>query len=201
MTENNQSIETVEVLGNENPPPKSNIFAKVISFLGKITYYIVLVVVVALLIFNAYSVFANKVLKQQVPKMFGYAYQLVLTDSMKGDNPDSFPGHSLIVIKEQENYEVNDIVTFSTKSKITTTHRIVGYDGNYFITKGDFNNTADLDPLPPENIHGKVIWHSTFLGKFLVYIRQPIGIIVLLGLGFLMLYLPSVGNKKESPSK
>lgn len=195
MTENNQQVETVEVLETENLPPKSNIFAKIVSIIGKITYYVVFSVVVLLLVFNVYSVFANKVLKQQVPKMFGFAYQLVLTDSMKGDNPDSFPGHTLIVIKEQDEYQIGNIVTFATESEITTTHRIVGEEDGQFITKGDFNNTTDRDKVPPENIHGKVIWHSTFIGKLLVFIRQPVGIIVLLGLGFCMLYFPGLGKK------
>ncbi len=199
MTESNHSTETVEVLETENLPPKNSFFKTIVSILGKITYYIVFGVVILFLVVNVYSIVAAKVLKQQVPKVFGYAYQLVLTDSMKGIEPDSFPGHTLIVIKEQDEYEVGDIVTFSTESEITTTHRIVGEEDGMFITKGDFNNAEDVKPLDKENIHGKVIWHSTILGKLLVYVRHPVGVIVLLFAGFLMLYLPNFwGDKKQN---
>ncbi len=201
MTESNQSTETVEVLETENLPPKNSFFKTIVSILGKITYYIVFGVVILFLVVNVYSIVAAKVLKQQVPKVFGYAYQLVLTDSMKGIEPDSFPGHTLIVIKEQDEYEVGDIVTFSTESEITTTHRIVGEENGLFITKGDYNNAEDIKPLDKKNIHGKVVWHSEYLGKVLVNVRSPLGIMVLLFVGFLLLYLPNVfsNRKQDSP--
>lgn len=194
MTENNQSGEVVET---DDLSAKKNILKTIFNLVWKVIYYGVLAVVIFLLFFNVYSIFANKVLDQQVPKMFGYAYQLVLTDSMKGDNPDSFPGHTLIVIKEQDDYEINDVITFSTDSAITTTHRIVDEKDGEFITKGDFNNTTDRDPVPMEDIHGKVIWKSLFLGKLLVFVRQPIGLILLLVVGFALCYFPGMFSKKE----
>ncbi|MBR4282103.1 MAG: signal peptidase I [Clostridia bacterium] len=202
MTENNRFKENEETLETENLSLENTTAKKVLSILGKSTYYIIFGVVILFLIVNVYSILAAKVMKQQVPKVFGYAYQLVLTDSMKGTEPDSFPGHTLIVIKEQEKYEVGDIVTFSTGSEITTTHRIVGENDGMFITKGDFNNTEDIEPLDKKNIHGKVMWHSEYLGKILFNVRSPLGIIVLLFIGFLMLYIPNLFcNRKKIPAK
>ncbi len=197
MTENNHSA---EVLETENLSTEKHIALKIISIVGKTTYYLLFGIIILFLVFNVYNIFANKFFKQQVPKVFGYAYQLVLTDSMKGTEPDSFPGHTLIVIKEQDEYKVGDIVTFSTESEITTTHRIVGEEDGMFITKGDYNNANDIKPLDKKNIHGKVIWHSEIVGKFLVYVRTPLGIIVLLSIGFLMLYLPGVLSEKKKKS-
>lgn len=202
MTENNQTEEIVKVLETENLPPKNITFKKILSIFGKVTYYIVFGVVILFLIINVYSLVAAKVFKQQVPKVFGYAYQLVLTDSMKGTATDSFPGHTLIVIKEQKEYKIGDIVTFFDESEITTTHRIVGEEKGMFITKGDYNNIEDIRPLDKKNIHGKVIWHSEYLGKILHYVRSPLGIIILLSVGAVLLFLPNTfSNKKQYSPK
>ena len=199
MTENNQ---TVEIIETENHPQKNITFKKVLSILGKSTYYVVFGAVILFLVINVYSLVAAKVFKQQVPKVFGYAYQLVLTDSMKGTASDSFPGRTLIVIKEQKEYKIGDIVTFFDESEITTTHRIVGEEKGMFITKGDYNNTEDIRPLDKENIHGKVIWHSEYLGKILHYVRSPLGIIILLSVGAVLLFLPNTfSNKKQYSPK
>lgn len=199
MTENNQ---TVEIIETENHPQKNITFKKVLSILGKSTYYVIFGAVILFLVINVYSLVAAKVFKQQVPKVFGYAYQLVLTDSMKGTASDSFPGRTLIVIKEQKEYKIGDIVTFFDESEITTTHRIVGEEKGMFITKGDYNNTEDIKPLDKENIHGKVIWHSEYLGKILHYVRSPLGIIILLSVGAVLLFLPNIfSNKKQYSPK
>lgn len=203
MTENNQPVETVEIVETENFSPENTTSKKVLSILGKTTYYIVFGAVILLLVVNVYSIFAAKVLKQQVPKVFGYAYQLVITDSMKGTQPDSFPERTLIVIKEQKEYKIGDIVTFfSNEFEMPLTHRIVGEKDGMFITKGDYNNVEDSQPLDEKNIHGKVIWHSEYLGKILYNVRSPLGIIVLLFVGLLMLFVPNVFvNKKQYLAK
>ena len=200
MTENNQTVEIVET---ENHPQKNITFKKVLSILGKSTYYVIFGAVILLLVINVYSLVAAKVFKQQVPKVFGYAYQLVLTDSMKGTASDSFPGRTLIVIKEQEEYKVGDVVNFfSAKFDAPITHRIIGEKEGKFITKGDYNNIEDTELLDESNIHGKVIWHSEYLGKILHYVRSPLGIIILLSVGAVLLFLPNTfSNKKQYSPK
>lgn len=180
---------------DQNPQlPQKSTVSKVFSIAGKVLYYIVIGIVVAVVAASLYSVIASKIFKQKVPMVFGYAYLLVETDSMKGDKPDSFPGHTLIVIKAQDEYKVDDIVTFDEGGKHTTTHRIVREINGQFITKGDGNNVEDNDEnslLPPDKIFGKVIWDSQVLGKLLVYASKPFGIIFILLIGFLLIYLPT----------
>ena len=177
-------------------PEKSNNALKII---GKTIYYIFLGFLVLLLAVNIYSIIARKVGGNKVPKVFGYAYQFVLTGSMDGDAPDSFPAGTMIVIKEQKNYKVGDIVTYTTKqSKTSTTHRIVGMEDGNFITKGDANNTEDRPAVTPEQIEGKVIWESYTLGRIFSFLTSTTGIVVILGLGFLMMYMPTFfSNKRE----
>ena len=64
-----------------------------------------------------------------------------------------------IIIKKSEDYEIGDIITFSCNDEIIT-HRIVSIENNnLYYTKGDLNNTIDLEPIEKDKIYGKVIYH------------------------------------------
>lgn len=65
--------------------------------------------------------------------------------------------NDIIIIKKSNNYNVNDIITYSTDNKVLITHRIVKINDNDFITKGDNNNSEDKEKIKLENIKGKVI--------------------------------------------
>ena len=65
--------------------------------------------------------------------------------------------NDIIIIKKSNNYNVNDIITYSTDDKVLITHRIVKNIDNVFITKGDNNNSEDNEVIKLENIKGKVI--------------------------------------------
>ena len=90
----------------------------------------------------------------------------------------------LIFVKEQENYKVDDIVTFQGgrgESETTITHRIIGVDEDgVFTTKGDFNTATDIDKVPEENIVGKYVFRIPFLGYPVNFVRTPIGFLILI---------------------
>lgn len=65
--------------------------------------------------------------------------------------------NDIIIIKKLNNYNVNDIITYSIDNKVLITHRIVKINDNDFITKGDNNNSEDKEIIKLENIKGKVI--------------------------------------------
>lgn len=65
--------------------------------------------------------------------------------------------NDIIIIKKANNYNVNDIITYSTDNEVLITHRIVKNSDNVFITKGDNNNSEDNEVIKLENIKGKVI--------------------------------------------
>lgn len=84
----------------------------------------------------------------------------------------------LIIIKEKNNYDIRDIVTYKDKSNNLVTHRIVGKVGEKVITRGDNNSISD-EPININRIEGKVCYHSGILGEFFLYWIKPIIIIII----------------------
>ena len=93
-------------------------------------------------------------------KIYGFSVATVSSGSME---PNLQVG-DVIIMKEFESYDVNDIVTFNSNDECLVTHRIIRKDGNNFITKGDSNNTKDTETVSIENVEGKVICNSKILG-------------------------------------
>lgn len=86
--------------------------------------------------------------------------------------------NELIVVKLKDNkseYKVGDIITYCD-SDIVVTHRIIEISNNLIYTKGDFNNTKDIEPITTENIIGKVLMNSYFLGY--IYVNYKFHIVV-----------------------
>jgi len=76
--------------------------------------------------------------------------------------------NDLIVIKEFAKYDLNDIVTYVDYEGTLITHRIVQIDEYSFMARGDNNSVID-ESVDVEKIQGKVIYHSKFLGSFVLY--------------------------------
>lgn len=87
----------------------------------------------------------------------------------------TFNINELILVRKNNKstqYLVGDIITYYDKEiDIDVTHRIVQIDGEKIYTKGDYNNSRDLNPVTEEQIVGKVIYNSYFLGYLYVNYR------------------------------
>ena len=70
------------------------------------------------------------------------------------------------------------------------THRIVGGTAEGFTTQGDANNVADADPVPRSAVVGKVVFTVPKLGIFIEKLRTPLGMTVLVLIGFALIELP-----------
>lgn len=93
-----------------------------------------------------------------VPRLMGYQLFEVTSQSMKPDIPKG----SLIFVKSIDSDEVfeDDVITFyadGSKSKVVT-HRVmeVNEEEEYFVTKGDANETEDADSVAYDQLIGKV---------------------------------------------
>lgn len=62
-----------------------------------------------------------------------------------------------ILIKRNNDYKKGDIITYNYESNYLVTHRIIEKNNNFFITKGDNNNSEDDKFIQLDNIKGKVI--------------------------------------------
>ena len=127
-------------------------------------------------------------------RIFGLAPYTVLSGSME---PEYHVG-SLIYVKKTSAGElnINDPITFKTKSGIVVTHRIIDIivDENNptsvsYRTKGDANDTPDGDPVHISNVIGKPVFHIPLLGYAAYYIKTPVGIAISVGVIVLLLFL------------
>ena len=65
--------------------------------------------------------------------------------------------NDIILIKRNSDYKKGDIITYDYENNYLVTHRIIEKNNNFFVTKGDNNNSEDEKSIQLENIKGKVI--------------------------------------------
>ena len=84
---------------------------------------------------------------------------------------------SLVITKKSPPYQIDDIVSFTLKEdniKRIVVHRIIDETENGFVIKGD-NNEAKDSGFPTENdIRGKVIFSTPWVGELFEYFRNPV---------------------------
>ena len=138
-----------------------------------------------LLAANVYVIAARAVTGEPQPTVFGFSAAVVVTGSM---SPAIEPG-DLVVCRSSADYTVGDVITFRSGTSLVT-HRIVGSAENGYTTKGDANNVADADPVPNGAIVGRVVFTVPKLGIFIEKLRTPLGMTVLVLIGFALIELP-----------
>jgi signal peptidase I len=120
-----------------------------------------------------------------IPRVTGSVSLTVLTGSMS----PAVPAGSMVLVKpiDPDRVEVGDVITFQKAPGESSyiTHRVIDIedDGNQlsFITKGDANRGADLDPVPAGAVRGRVLFHVPHVGKWGDTVRSPLGALVLIG--------------------
>lgn len=151
-------------------------------------------VLVILIIILLYVCYAKYIRKDAVVKIGGYGILIVLTNSME----PMIQEKELIIIKEKEAYELNDIVTYCDLYGTLITHRIVQMDEDSFMARGDNNSVVD-ENMSLDNIQGKVIYHSRILGIFALYYLKFI--IVICCMTYVMIYLKRKFEKDSKEQK
>lgn len=109
-------------------------------------------------------------------KIYGFSVAVVSSGSME---PELQVG-DVVIMRECESYGVNDIITFNSNHEYLITHRIIERNGSNFVTKGDNNNTEDIEQVSKQNIEGKVILKSKFLGWLYKHWIMAVVVIILL---------------------
>ena len=158
---------------------------KQLRITGRILSILLTAVLALLLACNLYTIAARYFGGVQQPDIFGYSVAVVISGSMSG----SIEVNDMVVIHEQDSYALGDVITFKSGKNLVT-HRIVAQAAGGFITKGDANNTSDLEPVPQENIVGKVIWVIPNIGAAIEFSRTPLGMTCLVLVGFALIELP-----------
>jgi signal peptidase len=126
-----------------------------------------------------------------LPGVLGYETYAIVSGSME----PTIPVGSLVFVKDAapEELQPGDVISFrsETGSDIIITHRLVEKqeEEQYLITKGDANQTNDLQPIPYENLVGLVTASIPFLGyltTFIAGIQGKVVMICILGVAVLL---------------
>lgn len=95
--------------------------------------------------------------------------------------PTILPG-SLVIIKEADRYNLDEIVAYDEGKDFghkTVVHRIIEItDENSFLIKGDNNPRPDLGHPTQDQILGKVIFSTPYVGDVIGMLRNPIVLII-----------------------
>jgi len=162
-------------------------------------YWILILFVVLVAIIPAISAFNLKL---------PFSLYSVETGSME---PVIKPG-DLIFVKEEERYQVGDIISFTDQrgGGITTiTHRIASINGDgTFMTKGDANSGVDADSVRSEDIVGKYFFRIPLLGYIISFVKTPLGFLILIAIPAIIIayeefrkIVKHVSSKKENYQK
>jgi len=147
----------------------------------KVIKYILTPIMAIILLLCIYIAYQKLILKSPNIELFGYKVYIVLTGSME---PVIKPNDLVIVKKiSQEKLKEGDIITFNTNGTNTTvTHRIkekVEKDGvTYYKTKGDNNNSEDIELVKYENIQGVYSFKISKVGAILTGGLTGTGVII-----------------------
>lgn len=142
-----------------------------------------------------------------VPRVLGGAALTVLTGSME---PTYSPG-DMVVSVPQDQYQVGDVVTFQPVAgdPALITHRVVGIAlgaETAYITRGDANG-ADDDPVTPEQVMGRVVYHVPYVGHLAGAVGPHRGAVVtvvaclLIGYGSYLVIADSRAGRRRSPGQ
>lgn len=127
-------------------------------------------------------VYQKKVLKNEMPNLFGYTGGTIVSGSME---PAIKIGDYVVVNVDKE-YKVGDVVMFK-RGNAYIAHRVLEIHDDYIITKGDNNETEDVE-IPRNTVVGPVVNVFKGIGSFLMLIsRYKILVLIIVVLVIILL--------------
>lgn len=144
-----------------------------------------IIVIISLVIIIALSyVVQTKVLRKDMPDIFGYSGFEVISGSMSG----TIEIGDMILVKITDDVKLDDIIVYKEGNSFIT-HRLITIYGDRYITKGDANNSEDRE-INASQVVGKVVhiipkvsfWKEVFSTP--IVIIAILTTIILIGLAF-----------------
>lgn len=107
-------------------------------------------------------------------KMDASSYKVYVIHT--GSMSPTIPSGSAVLVHEGH-YRVGQVVTF-TEDGLTVTHRLVSVSaGGLTTTQGDANRTVDPWHVPKSQIIGGVVLAPRWVGYWIMYFKNPVGIV------------------------
>ncbi|PKR77201.1 signal peptidase I [Halalkalibacillus sediminis] len=164
---------------------------KAIKWIGKV----VNVFLIVALVFTSILVFTN-LSSDGPPQIFGQELKVVYSGSME---PEIKTG-AVIGINpniDKNSIKVGEVIMFQSEPGVYVTHRVMDVTQNdsgvLYTTKGDNNESADINPVQAENVYGV---HSSinipFVGYMMDYANSSMGVATLLIIPGIILLLSSI---------
>ena len=173
------------------------------GIIGKIFKILFFIMVIPLLIIACTIMYKANKYPDKVPDVCGLKPMIVLSGSMEA----SIYAGDLVFVKmvDTSTLKEKDIIAFRNEENTVTTHRIIEIikkDGQtYFKTKGDNNSSEDANLVETSDVEGVYVYRVAGLGKFLMFMQQPIGLavvlLIILVVGLLWLHILSKMDEKE----
>lgn len=150
------------------------------------------IILIIILIYNFSIIIRSFTNSSKTPDFFGIKTYIIVSGSMK----DTINIGDIVVVKEMKKIEKNDIISFRNENKIIT-HRVIdiqNLDGKTkYQTKGDNNNTPDIDFIEEKSVEGKVILIIPFIGNILLFFQRNEVVII----GIIILYIFFYKKRKD----
>ena len=172
---------------------------KIIKIVVNVIFY---TLIAALFLFSIANL--NKKDEYAVPSLFGRGFTTVATNSMAGDQKDSFTDKDLVFLKVvtdknrdklADKLEEGDIITFKSWNAqlgqyMLNTHRIVhvNEDGT-FTTKGDANAVEDSDRVARADLRGIYTGKWKGVGSAFKFLQTSTGFLVCIVLPVLIFFI------------
>ena len=165
-----------------------------LTYVGKLLSTAVLILLIIIGMFLIYYVIAARIVVKNPEYRPLFSLYNIATGSME----PNIKVDDVIVnirVKSPESIKVGDVITFNSTSSIskglTVTHRVINIikndDGTYeYVTKGDFNPSADSATAKYDDIIGKVAIKLPGVGKIQGFIATKMG-------WFIVVLLPALG--------
>ena len=137
--------------------------------------------------------------EQFVPTLFGYTGMTVMSGSMA---PTIEVGDFVLVRETNDTpIKVDDVITYKQDSQYVT-HRVIEcLNDSEFVTQGDANNTADLEPVHRDEIVGIKTVAIPKLGSFFMWIKTTEGLLTCGVIFMILIWLPDKKSKINKEAK
>ncbi|MEN9406934.1 MAG: type signal peptidase signal peptidase endoplasmic reticulum-type [Candidatus Parcubacteria bacterium] len=115
------------------------------------------------------------------------------------------PVGSIVYTQSTRTYAKGDVISFVNSKDQTVTHRVTSVtkkdNVTSYKTKGDANNTEDSEIVQSGSVLGKVIFQVPYVGRFIGFIKTPLGFGVVIILPVLLFILGELWNIKKEIEK
>ena len=159
---------------------------------GRIVFRIFMIALISLFLGGMiYSINARRVLHNAMPMPFGVGLSVVLTGSME----PTLSENDLVIVKEADSYEINDIVVYQRGTELII-HRLISVDGDLYTMQGDANNVPD-EPVGLSVIKGKEVASVPYIGFVIRLLQTTVGKIVVIALAAFLLHRSRTKERTE----